>query len=116
MSRVAVEPSALTAVAVAVGPGSYTGLRIGMALAKGLSLSYNLPVVGIPTLDILASPQPPREGPMLAVMQAGRGRVAGGWYKWSRKGWSARGTNGAARVGPLERARSISNGKRSWLS
>src|SRR3970040_290970 len=90
MSRVAVEPSALTAVAVAVGPGSYTGLRIGMALAKGLSLSYNLPVVGIPTLDILASPQPPREGPMLAVMQAGRGRVAGVWYKWSRKGWSAR--------------------------
>lgn len=90
MSRVAVEPSALTAVAVAVGPGSYTGLRIGMALAKGLSLSYNLPVVGIPTLDILASPQPPREGPMLAVIQAGRGRVAGVWYKWSRKGWSAR--------------------------
>ncbi|HLE05251.1 MAG TPA: tRNA (adenosine(37)-N6)-threonylcarbamoyltransferase complex dimerization subunit type 1 TsaB [Anaerolineales bacterium] len=90
LSRAAVEVSELTAVAVALGPGSYTGLRIGLALAKGLSLSHNLQVVGIPTLDILANPQPPREGPMLAVMQAGRGRVAGVWYKWSRKGWSAR--------------------------
>ncbi|MEK6587291.1 MAG: tRNA (adenosine(37)-N6)-threonylcarbamoyltransferase complex dimerization subunit type 1 TsaB, partial [Chloroflexota bacterium] len=80
----------LDAVAVSGGPGSYTGLRIGLALAKGLSLAYNLQLVGIPTLDILASAQPFREDPMLAVLQVGRGRVAAVWYKWSRKGWSAR--------------------------
>ncbi|MFQ5793263.1 MAG: tRNA (adenosine(37)-N6)-threonylcarbamoyltransferase complex dimerization subunit type 1 TsaB [Acidobacteriota bacterium] len=80
----------LTAVAVAQGPGSYTGLRIGMALAKGLSLAHNLPIVGIPTLDILASAQPQREEPMLATLQAGRGRVAAVWYKWTRNGWTAR--------------------------
>lgn len=90
MRRVGIEPSDLTTVAVAVGPGSYTGLRIGLALAKGLSLAYNLQLVGIPTLDILASAQPFREDPMLAVLQVGRGRVAAVWYKWSRKGWSAR--------------------------
>ena len=82
--------SDLTAVAVAQGPGSYTGLRIGMALAKGLSLVHNLPIVAIPTLDILAGAQPQREEPMLATIQAGRGRVAAVWYKWTRNGWSAR--------------------------
>lgn len=80
----------LTVVAVAQGPGSYTGLRIGMALAKGLSLAHNLPIVGIPTLDILANAQPHREEPMLATLQAGRKRVAAVWYKWTRNGWTAR--------------------------
>lgn len=88
--RAAVSQAALTAVAVAQGPGSYTGLRIGMALAKGLSLANNLPIVGIPTLDILASAQPQRDEPMLATLQAGRGRVAAVWYKWTRSGWTAR--------------------------
>lgn len=80
----------LTAVAVAQGPGSYTGLRIGMALAKGFSLAHNLPIVGVPTLDILAKAQPQREEPLLATLQAGRGRVAAVWYKWTRNGWTAR--------------------------
>ena len=80
----------LTAIAVAQGPGSYTGLRIGMALAKGFSLANNLPIVGIPTLDILAKAQPHRAEPMLATLKAGRGRVAAVWYKWTRNGWTAR--------------------------
>jgi tRNA threonylcarbamoyladenosine biosynthesis protein TsaB len=79
--------SSLTAVAVAKGPGSYTGLRIGMALAKGLALVHNLSIIGIPTLDILAHHQPQRDEPMLAVIEAGRGRVAGMWYKWDSTGW-----------------------------
>jgi tRNA threonylcarbamoyladenosine biosynthesis protein TsaB len=88
--RAEASQSELTAVAVAQGPGSYTGLRIGMALAKGLSLANNLPIVGIPTLDILAGAQPQREEPMLATLQAGRGRVTAIWYKWTRNGWTAR--------------------------
>lgn len=44
----------LTALAVTIGPGSFTGLRIGLAAIKGLSLAANLPVVGISTLDVLA--------------------------------------------------------------
>jgi tRNA threonylcarbamoyladenosine biosynthesis protein TsaB len=88
--RAGVSQAELTAVAVAQGPGSYTGLRIGMALAKGLSLAHNLPIIGIPTLDILANAQPYREEPMLATLQAGRGRVAAVWYKWTRSGWTAR--------------------------
>lgn len=42
------------AVAVSLGPGSYTGLRIGLSLAKGLCFSRNIPLIGIPTLELLA--------------------------------------------------------------
>jgi tRNA threonylcarbamoyladenosine biosynthesis protein TsaB len=61
----------LQAVAVAIGPGSFTSLRIGLAIAKGLSLSLHIPVVGIPTLDITAACQPIRDLPMIAVLKAG---------------------------------------------
>ncbi|MCM1152814.1 MAG: tRNA (adenosine(37)-N6)-threonylcarbamoyltransferase complex dimerization subunit type 1 TsaB [Muribaculum sp.] len=44
----------LDAVAVSIGPGSYTGLRIGLSMAKGLCFSQNIPLIGIPTLKILA--------------------------------------------------------------
>jgi tRNA threonylcarbamoyladenosine biosynthesis protein TsaB len=89
LRRVGVAPGALTAVAVAIGPGSYTGLRVGLALAKGLALAHRLPVVGIPTLDILARGQPRRDEPMLALLQVGRGRLAGVWYKWKANAWQA---------------------------
>lgn len=44
----------LDAVAVSLGPGSYTGLRIGLSLAKGLCFSRSIPLIGIPTLELLA--------------------------------------------------------------
>lgn len=77
----------LTGLAVAKGPGSYTGLRIGMALAKGMALAHDLPLVGVPTLDVVAAAQPRREEELLAVLRAGRGRVAAVWYKWGPQGW-----------------------------
>jgi tRNA threonylcarbamoyladenosine biosynthesis protein TsaB len=45
---------ALDAVAVSSGPGSYTGLRIGVSMAKGLCFGYGIPLIAIPTLDIMA--------------------------------------------------------------
>ena len=48
------EVSSLDAVAVSMGPGSYTGLRIGVSTAKGLAYGSNIPLIGIGTLDALA--------------------------------------------------------------
>jgi tRNA threonylcarbamoyladenosine biosynthesis protein TsaB len=81
MERAGIPLSDLKVVAVALGPGSFTGLRIGISLAKGMALAGRLAIVGIPTLDILAAAQPADKLPMAAVLQAGRGRLAVGWYK-----------------------------------
>jgi tRNA threonylcarbamoyladenosine biosynthesis protein TsaB len=85
---------------VALGPGSFTSLRVGLSLVKGLALARHLPLVGIPTLDILAAAQPASKLPLAVLIQAGRGRLVVGWYKNSRKGWQ---TQGSARVMTLEK-------------
>lgn len=87
------------ALGVALGPGSFTSLRVGLALVKGLALSKHLPLIGIPTLDILAHAQPVSKSPLLCAIQAGRGRFALGVYKSSKKGWQAQ---GQARVASLD--------------
>ena len=46
------------ALGVALGPGSFTSLRVGLSLVKGFALARDLPLIGIPTLDILATAQP----------------------------------------------------------
>ena len=51
-----VELSELVAISVSVGPGSYTGLRVGMSAAKGLSFALDIPIIGISTLEALAQP------------------------------------------------------------
>jgi tRNA threonylcarbamoyladenosine biosynthesis protein TsaB len=79
------EPVRLQAVAVAICPGSYTGLRIGLSFAKGLVLAQSLPLLGVPTLDVLARAQPPRPERLLALLQAGRGRVSVAGYAWNSK-------------------------------
>lgn len=81
--------SSLTGVGVALGPGSFTGLRIGLSAAKGIALGQNLPLAGIPSLEILAAGQPGLRRPMLAFLQVGRGRYAYARYQYRDGGWQA---------------------------
>ena len=87
LTKAGLSSADLGAIAVSIGPGSFTGLRIGMAAAKGICMARNLPLVGVPTLDALASAQPVRQLPMAAVLQAGRSRLAVGWYRAEDQLW-----------------------------
>lgn len=91
LARCGIKTGDLSGLAVALGPGSFTSLRIGMALIKGMSLGLRLPVVGVPTLDILAcaTPVPPPGGEtrLGAILQAGRGRLALRWYEAENGKW-----------------------------
>ncbi|WZL73780.1 tRNA (adenosine(37)-N6)-threonylcarbamoyltransferase complex dimerization subunit type 1 TsaB [Clostridiaceae bacterium 35-E11] len=69
-------------IAVAKGPGSFTGLRIGVATAKGLAHTRNIPVVGISTLDGLAFNLPYCEGIICPILDARRNQVYTAVYKW----------------------------------
>lgn len=91
LKRTGVTMNDVQALGVAIGPGSFTSLRVGLAFIKGLSLTRRLPVVGIGTLDVLAAAQPLAKMPLVAVLQAGRGRIALGWYKSTKSGWKSKG-------------------------
>jgi len=80
--------SNLGAIVISLGPGSFTGLRIGMSMAKGISLANHIPLIGVPTLDSLAAAQPIRDMPLAAVLQAGRGRLAVAWYHVAMGKWT----------------------------
>lgn len=80
-------PEHLSGIAVTQGPGSFTGLRIGMAAAKGLALARGLPLIAIPTLDAVAVAQGRDRRPLCAVLQAGRGRICVALYYWKEGGW-----------------------------
>jgi len=89
--RCGVKPQQLSALAVALGPGSFTGLRIGLAVTKGMAMALHTPLAGIPTLDFLASAQPVLDMPMAAVLNAGRQRLAVGWYQFQNRRWMPEG-------------------------
>ena len=66
---------ALERVGVSTGPGSFTGLRVGLAFAKTLAMALDIPCVGIGGLQALAASAPPFDGPTGAVIDAKRGQV-----------------------------------------
>lgn len=91
LKRCGVTMASVNALGVAIGPGSFTSLRVGLSLVKGIALARNLPVMGIPTLDVIAAAQPASKHPLVAVLQAGRTRFAFGVYKSHKSGWQAEG-------------------------
>lgn len=83
LSQLKISVDDLSALAVAVGPGSYTGVRIGVALAKGMATARNLPLAPVTTLEITVEAQghARADAALIATVAAGRERVIWATYR-----------------------------------
>ncbi len=73
----------IRAVAVATGPGSFTGLRVGFSMAKGICHGLHLPLIGISTLEALANQVPCSDLPVTPVVDSRRGEVFVARFLWN---------------------------------
>jgi len=89
----------VAALGVAIGPGSFTSLRVGLSLVKGLAFAQHVPVIGIPTLEIVAAAHPSSKYPLVSLLQAGRKRIAFSLYKYKGKKWQV---DGDVRSGTMD--------------
>lgn len=83
LGEASMSPRDVDAIAVSAGPGSFTGIRIGMGTALGLAAGADLPVIAVPTLDALAAGQRPFEGLVCPFIDARRGEVYFCFYEVS---------------------------------
>lgn len=84
-------PDKLTGVAVALGPGSFNGLRVGVSAAKGMSLALNIPIFGYSSLNVLAYQHSYLNGLLCTIVEAGRGRLGVGFYRVKAGSWKQTG-------------------------
>lgn len=77
---VRVEVAALDGIAVATGPGSFNGVRVAVTTAKTLAFAHSLPLYGQPTLDVIAWGYAAAQGPVWALLEAGRGQLYAARY------------------------------------
>ncbi|MBM3335763.1 tRNA (adenosine(37)-N6)-threonylcarbamoyltransferase complex dimerization subunit type 1 TsaB, partial [Candidatus Sumerlaeota bacterium] len=84
MAEAKIDASQLTGIAVSIGPGSFTGVRIGLAVAKGLALALNIPIVGVSTLEGLAVRAGRDSRLICPVVDARRKETFVAAYRWKR--------------------------------
>jgi tRNA threonylcarbamoyladenosine biosynthesis protein TsaB len=80
MKAVGISWNDLDAIAVSIGPGSFTGLRIGLAAAKGMVFATGKPLIAVPTLDAIALSCPLIDSPLWCVMDARKQEVYAACY------------------------------------
>lgn len=75
LATASLDVSDLQGIGIAIGPGTFTGLRAGFGVAKGFHLATGVPLIGISTLEATALPFAPTRLPIVATLGAGRGRL-----------------------------------------
>ncbi|MCD6294304.1 MAG: tRNA (adenosine(37)-N6)-threonylcarbamoyltransferase complex dimerization subunit type 1 TsaB [Deltaproteobacteria bacterium] len=80
-----VKPKDIKCVAVATGPGSFTGLRVGLSLAKGFCQALHIPVIGISSLRALAFQLPFTPHPIAPLLSSRKGEVFTALFLWNRE-------------------------------
>ncbi|WP_027416690.1 tRNA (adenosine(37)-N6)-threonylcarbamoyltransferase complex dimerization subunit type 1 TsaB [Aneurinibacillus terranovensis] len=86
LDEVGMAPDELSAIVIARGPGSYTGVRIGVATAKSMAWALNIPLVGISSLEVLAWNGAYFPGLIVPLFDARRSQVYTGTYRWGKDG------------------------------
>ncbi len=88
VSMVGIDLKEIDAIAVSAGPGSFTGLRIGSATAKGLGLALGKPIIPVPTTQGIAANLYGVQGVICPLMDARRNQVYTGLYRYNKDGFS----------------------------
>lgn len=80
-----IDIKALKAVAVARGPGSFTGLRVGLSMVKGVAQGLDIPLIGISSLEAMANQLPFMNHPLCTLMSSRKGEVIFALFKWDEE-------------------------------
>ena len=73
-------------IAVAIGPGSFTGMRVGLSMAKGMAQGLEIPILGISSLEALASQVPYADRPVCPIIDSRKGEVFTALFSWNEDG------------------------------
>ena len=88
LDRAGIGPAALGAVAVALGPGGFSSLRVGLSTAKGLVSPLGTPLIGVSTLEMEAYPYAAALLPVCSLLDSGREKVAAAVYRRVGEEWT----------------------------
>lgn len=91
LNQASIPAEKLDGIAMSIGPGSYTGLRIGLAFAKGMAFSLDKPLIAVPTMDGLVSAIPDVFPRVCVLIPSRKGEVYRGLYRRDGARWRAEG-------------------------